>query len=83
MRTFRTNLNTGSLRFPIINADLTVTEIDGVCLGRFRDTSALGEECLLWVIPSQVVEGPFEYIGPRPKRKGPYKHLLAPTGGAA
>ena len=84
MKTIRTTLNAGSLKFPYLNEDGTPAgAIEGVCLGRFRDTSALGEECLLWVIPSQVVDAPFEYVGPRPKRKGPYKHLVAPPGGAA
>ena len=83
MKTFRTTLNTGSLRFPIVSDDGTVTTLEGVCLGRFRDTTALDEECLLWVIPSQVVEPTFEYVGPRPTRQGPYKHVVAKPRGDA
>jgi hypothetical protein len=83
VKTFRTSLNAASLRFPILSDDQTVTEIEAVCLGRFRDASALGEECLLWVIPDQIAEPHFEYVGPRPRRKGPYQNLVAPIGGAA
>lgn len=84
MKTFRTTLRTGSLRFPILSDDNTVTVIEAVCLGTFRDLTAIDDaECLLWVIPSHLPDPDFEYVGPRVSGKGPMKHFVAQPRGEA